>query len=156
MSGKQISIKEFSALPEIKKCAPEVLASVTTEDMETLLNEHPLTPKVKNTISAELKNRNPNFVYDDVPEGEDSDDDKEYPALNFIAGVDKFIGWLFIIAGVISLIYFLTEGSVWEGILALVGSFVFALISFASAESIKVITDISSSAYRILQHLKDN
>ncbi len=164
MNDTLITIKEFYALPENKKCAPEVLEILTTEDIETLLSKYVLSPTVKNKMILEMKKRKPNFGIEEFPESggsenEESKDDKVYPALGFIAGVYKFMGWLFIIGGFFGAVNAFSSDSnvsVEVGILVIVGSLFFSLLSFASAEFIKVFTDISSYAYRILKHLKQN
>ncbi|MDI9528827.1 MAG: hypothetical protein QM233_02735 [Candidatus Cloacimonadota bacterium] len=85
-----------------------------------------------------------------------AENDKSYPALDFIAGLFKFFGWLLVIAGIIGLVVFISKEMVLVGILILIASSFNALISFAFAELITVFTDISSSTYRIRKHLQYN
>ncbi len=159
MSDNIISIAEFSTMPDDLKRHPDVLENVTTGDLKTLLSEYNLSPMAKNSIITELMNREPGFKHDLYPEIEESEADKVYPALNFIAFLLKFAGWVYIIIAFVSAAKLFSSGSEASaviGILVLAGALFLALMSFAIAETIKVFTDISSSAFKILQCIKKN
>jgi hypothetical protein len=68
----------------------------------------------------------------------------------------KLFGWLQAIVGIIVLLVFSSKEMELYGILVLAASLFSALLSFAYSELILVVTDISSSAFRILKHLKDS
>lgn len=158
MSDRFVSIEEYSSLSDGFKCAPEVLEKVTTDDLKTLLYEHTLAPMIQNTIITELKNREPDFEHDDVPEIEGLEEDKKYPVLNFIGSIYHLIGWLLIFGGLTGSICLFSsdsDKSIVDGIIVMVCALFLALMSFAFAEFILVVTDISSSAFKILKKLQD-
>jgi len=141
MEHERISIQDFRDLSSSWQCSPDKIEKVTTEDLKTLLKEYVLSDQAKSAIIKELKKR---------------EDDKSYPALNFIAGMFKLFGWLQAIVGIIVVWVFFSKEMELYGILVLAASLFSALLSFAYSELILVVTDISSSAFRILKHLKDS
>ena len=155
MENQRISIQDYRALSSAWQCSSDKLEKVTTEDLKKLLADYVLSEKAKRAIIDELKRREPDFSYDSVnPLQALADEDKVYPALSTIAIIFKLFGWLLIIAGVLVVILISKEMAIM-GILALLVALFFALLSFAVAEGIFVITDISSLAYRILKHISD-
>jgi len=157
MEHERISIQDFRDLSSSWQCSPDKIEKVTTEDLKTLLKEYVLSDQAKSAIIKELKKREPNIEYASInPLDALAEDDKSYPALNFIAGMFKLFGWLQAIVGIIVVWVFLSKEMELYGILVLAASLFSALLSFAYSELILVVTDISSSAFRILKHLKDS
>jgi len=154
MENERISIQDFRALSSAWQCSSDKLEKVTSEDLKKLLAEYVLSEQAKRAIVDELKRREPSFSYASVnPVQALADEDKAYPALIIIAGILKLFGWVLVITGIIALVIFISKEMALLGILALALALFFALFSFAGAESIIVITDISSSAYRILKYI---
>ena len=88
--------------------------------------------------------------------------DNRYPALDKISGFFKFLGYLYIIAGIIGTIFFLSQEKSYNyflqcalpGIItALVSAFT-ALMSFAISEAIKVFTDLATDTHMIRNKLE--
>ncbi len=154
MENDRISIQDYRALSSAWQCSSDKLEKVTTEDLKKLLAEYVLSEQAKRAIIDELKRREPNFSYASVnPVQALEDEDKSYPALAIIAGIFKLFGWVLIIVGILALVLFISKEMTLVGIIALAVALFFALFSFAGAESIVVITDISSSAFRILKQV---
>ena len=155
MEQERVSIQDYLSLSSSWQCSPEKLERLATEDLKRLLAEHVLSERIKSAIKGELKNRAEDFQITSVNQFDAiSCSGKSYPALNIIAGVYKFCGWVLIIIGVITLLLLMAKKLVVYGLLVLAVSLFLALLSFALSESILVLTDISDSAFRILEHIQ--
>jgi hypothetical protein len=157
MGLSSISIQNYMALSDVEQCSQDILSQVSTEDLRSLWNDYVLSYNVKLKIFDEISSREPNANLSIVNHGDNlSLEDKKYPALGFLAGVYRLFSFVLIIVGVAASIDYISKEMVPTGVIVLLASLFFSLISYACAESIIVITDISSFAFRILKHIKDD
>jgi hypothetical protein len=151
MDKKHLTVEDLWEMPEDERYSPSVLSEVTSEDLLKILDEYVLDNDDKEKLVNELKRRDPSFVYveNDVDLHEEG---LKYPALNGLVIIYTILGWVLLIGGLIGAIK-LSDNTI-AMVLTIVASVILAIFSFASAESIKVMTDISSFSYQILKHLK--
>jgi len=155
MDTKTMTIAEFLALPNKQQCSMENISKLSVDDLFLLLDESNLTIEVRN----EIRNYLNTVIPDVIPESEFVEDNsaKEglyYPALNTVAIIYTILGWAIFIIGIISSIYVFWEVNKISGVVIFVSTAFLALFTFATSESIKVLTDMSSFLYQILNFLK--
>lgn len=150
MNQDHLSISDFDELPARRKSSPEVLQYITDNDLRLLLEKYGGNKAIKEAILQEIAKRDPNLVNN---VSEYSGKDSEYPALNTMSSVLSIVGWLFLIGGIIGGLSYVDK-SIFTGIMILVSAVISSIMSFAAAEMIKVMTNISSNTHQILKHLK--
>ncbi|HOD17755.1 MAG TPA: hypothetical protein PKJ14_03820 [Candidatus Cloacimonadota bacterium] len=153
MDKQYLSIEEFWEIPEEERYLESTLADVSTEDLKKILEEYNLTEKEEEIFISELKRRDPSFVYTEIGGNDLLHHGIHYPALETLIFIYKLVGWVLIIAGLIGL-GVMAEKSALIAFVILIVALIFALLFFAYAESIKVLTDISSFTYQILKNMK--
>ncbi len=157
-NAKYTPVKDFKAMQIRDQTSEEVLSTIRTRDLISMLVDVTLQTEITDAIYENLMARIYSAEDEHLPERFIDESpligEREYPALKFIASMLKLFGWVLIIVGIIAVGIFISKDIAFMGILILAVSILFALLSFASAELILVITDISSSAFKILMHLK--
>lgn len=156
MDNKDLTLDELWEMPEEQRWTPEVLSQLSSEDLRSIIEEYEISPQIYEAIFEELKKRDPTLVNGELHISNINKGNNNYPALTFIAMVFRLFGWILIIAGLILGAYFMSEVSVYVGIISFIVASFYALLSFACAEVIKVFTDISTSSFRIINHLENN
>jgi len=153
MEKKNLTIEDLWEMPEDERYSSQVLSEVTSDNLVKILDEYVLSGAEKEKLISELQRRDPSFVYTENEETDLHEGSIKYPALNTLVVVYKILGWILIIGGVLGALAYIEE-SVIASIAIAIGGVIFGIMALAAAESIKVMTDISSFSYQILKHLK--
>ncbi|MDD5690057.1 MAG: hypothetical protein PHQ76_07285 [Caldisericia bacterium] len=156
MDTETMTIEEFLALPNKQQCSMENISKLSVDDLLLLLlDENDLTIEVRNEISIYLNTVIPNVIFEsEFVEDNSEKEEIHYPALNTVAIIYIILGWAILIFGIISSIYVFSEVNEISGVVIFISTLFLAISTFAISELIKVLTDMSSFLYQILNFLK--
>ncbi len=156
-----VNPEQYRTLSEKEQLSEAVLSSIKESDLVTILIDLEISDNVRDMIYHRLisnirQTSETEPVSDNISSY--SNTDRMYPVLNMISTIFKVAAGLIILIGIIIVIVTTKAGysSLLSASAILFYAVIIAIVVYAFAEMIKVMTDISSTSFQILNQLKQN